>query len=208
MSKVTVVYHSASGHTLVQARAVARGAASVEGTEVTLLSVEEVSQNWEVLHAADALIFGSPTYMGGVSAQFKGFMDATGGIWFQQLWKDKLAAGFTNSGDQSGDKLNTLVQLVIFAAQHGMNWIGLDLLPGNDTSKGSIEDLNRLGSWIGAMAQSNKDQGPELAPPSSDLLTAEYLGRRVALATQRWMRGKQIELATIAATRLSSTVSA
>src|SRR3712207_5228605 len=120
MSKVTVVYHSGNGHTAVQARAVARGAASAEESEVAAVSVEEAGQNWEVLHAADALIFGSPTYMGGVSAQFKGFMDSTGGIWYQQLWKDKLAAGFTNSGDQSGDKLNTLVQLVIFAAQHGM----------------------------------------------------------------------------------------
>lgn len=100
-------------------------------------------------------------------------------------WKDKLAAGFTNSASQSGDKLNSLVQLAIFAMQHGMVWVGLDLLPGNNSSKGSIADLNRLGGFVGAMAQSNSDAPPSEAPIESDRKTAEHLGRRVATMARR-----------------------
>jgi multimeric flavodoxin WrbA len=107
-------------------------------------------------------------------------MDATSKLWYGRAWKDKVAAGFTNSASQSGDKLNSLIQLAIFAAQHGMIWVGLDLLPGNNNSKGSIADLNRLGSFLGAMAQSNADEGPDKGPIPSDLETAKVLGKRVA----------------------------
>lgn len=185
MSKIVVVYHSGYGHTEVQAKAVARGAAKVEGSEVKLLNVEEAQQQWDTLNAADAIIFGSPTYMGSASAQFKGFMDASSSIWYQRGWKDKVAAGFTTSASQSGDKLNTLVQLTVFAAQHGMIWVGNDLLPGNNSSTGSVNDLNRLGGFLGALAQANSDQGPDVAPLQSDLLTAEHLGERVALITKK-----------------------
>lgn len=185
MSKIVVVYHSGYGHTEVQAKAVARGAAKVEGSEVKLLNVEEAQQQWDTLNAADAIIFGSPTYMGSASAQFKGFMDASSSVWYQRGWKDKVAAGFTTSASQSGDKLNTLIQLTVFAAQHGMIWVGNDLLPGNNSSTGSVNDLNRLGGFLGALAQANSDQGPDVAPLQSDLLTAEHLGERVALITKK-----------------------
>ena len=185
MSKIVVVYHSGYGHTEVQAKAVARGAAKVEGSEVKLLNVEEAQQQWDTLNAADAIIFGSPTYMGSASAQFKGFMDASSSIWFQRGWKDKVAAGFTTSASQSGDKLNTLIQLTVFAAQHGMIWVGNDLLPGNNSSTGSVNDLNRLGGFLGALAQANSDQGPDVAPLQSDLLTAEHRGERVALIPKK-----------------------
>ena len=97
--------------------------------------------------------------MGSVSAAFKKFMDDSSKAWFGSAWKDKLAAGFTNSGSQSGDKLNSLIQLMVFANQHGMLWVSLGLMPGNNNSKGSVDDLNRLGSFSGAMSQSNVDQG-------------------------------------------------
>jgi len=106
------------------------------------------------------------------------------------LWRDKIAAGFTNSGAQAGDKLSTLIQLTLFAAQHGMHWVGLDLPPANNSSSGSDSDLNRLGFWLGAGAQSNTDQGPDLGPPGSDLATAAYLGKRVATATAQFVRGR------------------
>ncbi|MEJ2299764.1 MAG: hypothetical protein P8X94_14965, partial [Woeseiaceae bacterium] len=101
-------------------------------------------------------------------------------------WADKLAAGFTNSGSQNGDKQNTLVDIASFAAQHGMVWVNLNLLPGNNSSKGSVEDLNRLGSYLGAMAQSNVDEGADVAPPEADLETAAKLGERVAKCARRW----------------------
>jgi multimeric flavodoxin WrbA len=184
--KVAVVYHSGYGHTAEQAKAVARGAESVENTTVKLIALGDAETPWAELESADAIIFGSPTYMGSVSAPFKKFQDESSKPWYERKWKDKIAAGFTNSASQNGDKLNTLQTLAIFAAQHGMIWVGLDLLPGNNNSKGSVEDLNRLGSFLGAMAQSNADQGPEHGPIASDLKTAEYLGKRVATLTARF----------------------
>ncbi|HSH53763.1 MAG TPA: flavodoxin family protein [Methylotenera sp.] len=187
MTKVAVVYHSGYGHTGAQAQAVARGAQKVEGAVVTLLTSEE-AQKWELLADVDAIIFGSPTYMGSASGQFKAFMDASSKVWYTRDWKDKVAAGFTTSASQSGDKLSTLIQLAVFAAQHGMIWVGQDLMPGNNSSTGSVNDLNRLGSFLGAMAQANSDQGADVAPINSDLLTAEYLGERVATVAKR-LRG-------------------
>jgi multimeric flavodoxin WrbA len=180
MVKIAVVYHSGYGHTARQAQAVADGAAGIANVRVQLVSVENVEQHWRDLNDADAIIFGAPTYMGSVSAPFKAFMDKSSKAWAGQKWKDKIAAGFTNSASQSGDKLNTLIQLAVFAAQHGMHWINLGLMPGNNSSQGSPEDLNRLGSYLGAMAQSNSDAAPGIAPTASDLRTAAHLGRRVA----------------------------
>jgi NAD(P)H dehydrogenase (quinone) len=108
MTQVAIVYHSGYGHTAEQAKAVARGAQKVAGVDVVLLTSDEAQQQFDQLKAADAIIFGSPTYMGSASAQFKAFMDASSKAWFTQDWKDKIAAGFTNSGSQNGDKLSTL----------------------------------------------------------------------------------------------------
>lgn len=191
-ARIAVVYHSGYGHTARQAAAVAEGAGQVAGTEVLLLGVEEADGRWNDLLVADALIFGAPTYMASASAAFKAFQDATSRLVMTKgfVWRDKIAAGFTNSGGQSGDKLSTLMQMALFAAQHGMHWVNLGLPPGNNTSTGSAEDLNRLGFFLGAAAQSNADQGPDLAPPPSDLATARHLGRRVAEVTAQFLRGR------------------
>ncbi|MEJ2257253.1 MAG: flavodoxin family protein [Woeseiaceae bacterium] len=185
-----VVYHSGYGHTAKQAEAVLSGMKKVADVDARLISVEDLededSSAWEALDGADALVFGCPTYMGSPSSGMKTFMEATSGRWMEQKWADKLAAGFTNSGSQNGDKQNTLVDIASFAAQHGMVWVNLNLLPGNNSSKGSVEDLNRLGSYLGAMAQSNVDEGPDVAPPEADLETAAKLGERVAKCARRW----------------------
>src|SRR5438876_3767274 len=154
MTQIAIVYHSGYGHTARQAEAVARGVRSSPGAIAHLVRVEDVEQHWATLAAADAIAFGAPTYMGSASAPFKAFMDASSKAWGAGSWKDKVAAGFTNSASQNGDKLATLQQFAIFAAQHGMIWVGLGLPPGNNSSKGSPEDLNRLGSFLGAMGQS------------------------------------------------------
>lgn len=194
-TSIAVVYHSGYGHTAKQAEAVARGAQSVEGASVDLVSVDGPDAPWDLLAQADAIIFGAPTYMGGPSAQFKAFQDATSSTVFAagSLWKDKLAAGFTNSASRSGDKLAALQQMSIFAAQHGMHWVNLGLPPANNSSTGAETDLNRLGFFLGAGAQSNADQGPDLAPPRADLLTAEHLGRRVAETALQFVRGRQFQ---------------
>jgi NAD(P)H dehydrogenase (quinone) len=192
MAHIAIAYHSGFGHTARQAVAVARGVESVQGATVELLTVDEPTDDlWRKLEAADAIIFGAPTYMGSPSAVFKAFEEAAvDPVWAKNLaWRDKIAAGFTNSKAMSGDKLNTLVDLAVFAAQHGMIWVGLDQYPGWATSTASIEDLNRLGSWLGAMAQSDADLSAEKAPPDTDLRTAEALGVRVARITLRHLRG-------------------
>jgi len=190
MTLIAIAYHSGYGHTLRQAQSVAAGAGSVAGAEAKLFAVDTLTESdWAELASASAIIFGSPTYMGSASAPFKAFMDASSKPWMAQAWKDKIAAGFTTSGSQSGDKLNTLIQLMVFANQHSMIWVGLDLMPGNNSSKGSVNDLNRLGSFSGAMAQANADQGAE-AMLDSDLRTAEHLGARVAETALAFTRGR------------------
>jgi multimeric flavodoxin WrbA len=189
-AKVCVIYHSGFGHTARLAESVAAGVRRVDGVECLVVSVDELedaeAETWSRIDDADAMIFGCPTYMGSLSAGIKKFMEMTSSRWFEQKWADKLAAGFTNSGSHNGDKQNTLVGLATFAAQHGMVWINLNILPGNNTSKGTVDDPNRLGSCLGAMAQSNIDQGPDLVPPQTDLETGSRLGERVALCTRRW----------------------
>lgn len=172
---VSIVYDSGYGHTRKQAEAVADGVRRVSGAKAQLIAVREGEISWDALAASHAIIFGSPTYSGTVSARLKQFMeDSTRPAWLPQSWRNKIAAGFTNSGAQHGDKLNTLVAMALFAAQHGMIWVGLDLFPGR-----TADDLNRIGGWLGAMAQSD-DVSPDISPISSDLKTAAHLGQRVA----------------------------
>ena len=115
---------------------------------------------WDTLDGADAFVFGSATYMGNVSAAFQAFAEQTGRRCLNGTWRDKVAAGFTNSGAKAGDKMHTLTSLAVFAAQHHMHWVNLGLGAGWNSSAGSEDDLNRLGFWLGAGAQTDVDVGP------------------------------------------------
>jgi len=189
-TSIAVVYHSGYGHTEIIAQAVAEGAGTVDGVNVSIVAAGDIdspeSAALAQLDSADALIFGAPTYMGSASAVFKGFMEATSTRWMEQKWADKLAAGFTNSGSMNGDKQNTLIEFFTFAMQHGMAWVGLGQMPGNNHSAGSEAGANRLGASIGCMSQANVDQGGDVAPPESDRETARLFGARVARAALRW----------------------
>ena len=185
MSKVSVVYHSGFGHTTALAEAIAKGVNGVAGVQASLIPVAEAEARQSDLDTADAIVFGSPTYMGGVTADFAKFKDWSSKSWASRAWQNKIAAGFTVSASWGGDKQNTLYQLLTLAAQHGMVWIGLGLPPGNNNSKGSSDDLNRTGASLGLMAQANADQGVEGIGPS-EFRTAEAFGRRIAEATLRW----------------------
>jgi len=186
MIKIAIVSHSGYGHTFEVAKHVAIGVKQ-GGAEAVHYTAAEAIEKMDELKGFDGMIFGSPTYMGSASADFKKFMDASSKAWFTQQWHNKIAAGFTNSGSMSGDKLCTLTQLAIFASQHSMIWVGNDLMPGNNSSKGSDEDLNRLGSSLGLMTQSNSDQGPDVTPPLSDRKTAEHFGKRIAEITIKFV---------------------
>ncbi|MDE3725047.1 flavodoxin family protein [Nocardiopsis sp. N85] len=195
--RVSVVFHSGYGHTARQAEAAVRGAEGTEGVRASLHDATVLDEGlWSALDAADAIVFGTPTYMGGVSAAFQTFAEATSSIWQRRGWQGKLAAGFTNSAGTNGNKDTVLSALAVFAAQHGMVWVPLGLLPGGEySSRGHRDDLNRLGGFTGAMAQSSSDLGPDLAPAGSDLRTAEHLGAQVAKAALRFEHGRAAVMA-------------
>jgi multimeric flavodoxin WrbA len=177
-----VVSDSGYGHTLRMAQAVAGGA----GASLLAIDAEGMlpAGGWEQLKAADAIIFGAPTYMGSVSWQFKKFADASSRPWYAQEWKDKLAAGFTNSAGMNGDKFNTLVTLFTLAMQHGMIWVSQGLMPSN-TQAARRDDVNYLVSYGGAIAQSPSDAGADAMAPG-DLETARLFGERVASLAKRF----------------------
>lgn len=193
MTKITVVYYSNfKGATEQLAKAVARGAESVPDTDVMLVRVEDVDEHWQRLHDSDAIIFGTPTYIGSVAAKFKEFVEKLAGeVWLKRMWLNKIAGGFTVSAGRSGDKLNCLQQLVIFASQMSMIWVPVRITGGNYSSQGSEEDLNRMAGYIGVMAQANIDEPADLAPPPSDIETAEMHGNHIANVARQYALGRR-----------------
>jgi NAD(P)H dehydrogenase (quinone) len=185
--RIAIVYFSGAGHTRVLARHVADGIDGVDGAHAEQIDVEKMGPgDWTALEEADAIVFGGPTYMGSAAAGFKAFMDASGSdIWTSQLWRDKIAAGFTVATFPSGDKLSTLTQLAVFAAQQSMIWVGLDETgaPVNKSKPG----INRDGSSLGLMATSSPDKS--LMIGEGDARTAQRFGARIARATRRWVTG-------------------
>jgi NAD(P)H dehydrogenase (quinone) len=182
MTKVAIVYHSKQGHTKILATEVAKGAQSIADTHVDIISATD-KIDWELLNSSDAIIFGCPTYLGNVTGEFKlYFMDASGDAYLNQKWKNKIAAGFTNSHSASGDKLTVLLQMAVFAAQHGMIWVG----QAEKRSGSSIDDVNRLGSYMGSMAQCDPSLG-DILPPQGDRKTAFLLGKRVAEIAKKFI---------------------
>jgi len=180
-SKIVIVFHSGYGHTKRMAEAVADGA---KGTLLAIDAEGNLPQGgWEQLAAADAIVMGSPTYMGSASWQFKKFADASSKPWFTHAWKDKLFAGFTNSASPSGDKLSTLHQMFTLAMQHGGLWVGTGMMPSSSKAA-TRDDINHLGSFAGAMAQSPSDAGVDEMLPG-DLATARAFGERVATMAAR-----------------------
>ncbi|MEO6322792.1 MAG: flavodoxin family protein [Polaromonas sp.] len=184
MPAIAVIYHSGYGHTQRMAQSIAAGA----GAELVAIDAEGKLPDggWETLNAADAIIMGSPTYMGSVSWQFKKFADASSKPWYTGAWKDKLFAGFTNSSALNGDKSSTLNYLFTLAMQHGGIWVSQGVMPSNSKAA-QRNDANFLGSYSGAIAQSPSDAGAgEMAP--GDLETARKFGQRVADVASRFRR--------------------
>lgn len=179
--KIVIVYHSGYGHTKKVAEAVA------EGSGGALLPIDAEGNlpdgGWEQLAAADAIVFGSPTYMGSVSWQFKKFADASSKPWFTQQWKNKLAAGFTNSATMNGDKLSTLHYLFTLSQQHSMLWVGTGLMPSN-AKAATRNDVNYVGSFSGLMTATPSDASADEMVPG-DIATAKKFGERIAEAAAK-----------------------
>ena len=179
--KIVIVYHSGYGHTAKVAEAVA------EGSGGALLAIDAEGNlpdgGWDKIAAADSVIFGSPTYMGSVSWQFKKFADASSKPWFTQVWKDKLAAGFTNSATLNGDKLSTVHYLFTLSQQHSMIWVSAGLMPMN-AKKHTRDDLNNLGGYAGLITATPSDASTSEMVPG-DLATAVAFGQRVKDVTAK-----------------------
>jgi NAD(P)H dehydrogenase (quinone) len=184
MTKLAIIYHSAHGHTEHIARRVLEGAQQVEGVEAHLIKAEDMGTRPNDLVDFDGFIMGSPTYLGGVSGQFKSFMDSTGRLWGKQGLKGKLAAGFTVSSLPAGDKQSTLMSMFVFAMQHGMLWVGNPILPEQHSGVPYDEAANRLGSWSGLMAQAGHSAPADSFVPG-DVKTAHMFGRNFANTLQR-----------------------
>ena len=156
--------------------------AIAEGAQASLLQISAEGslseQQWSDIQAAHFIILGSPTYMGGPSWQFKKFADESSKPWFADLWKDKVFGGFTNSASVNGDKLSTLQYFTLLAAQHRGIWVGVGMKSAN-TKASQRDDVNRMGSFVGPMAQTPADAAPEEMSPG-DLETARLYGVRVA----------------------------
>ncbi|MFT5429000.1 MULTISPECIES: flavodoxin family protein [unclassified Psychrobacter] len=171
---IAVIYHSNYGHTKRVAEAIVMGAHQ-QLPEAQAKAVDVHDVDWDFLDQADLLVFGSAVYMGSVTAEFKTFMDETSKRWYHRKWEGKWAAAFANSGGLSGDKLAVLQQISLYAMQHGMNWIGLPLMPTGHEA----HDLNRLSSFLGLMTQS-LDGPPEETPGKGDIDTAIWFGDHLA----------------------------
>lgn len=181
MAQIVIVFHSGYGHTAKIAEAVAASAGA------TLLPIgadgELPADGWARLGEADMIVFGSPTYMGMASWQFKKFADASAKAWFTQAWKDKLFAGFTNSASMNGDKASTLSYLVTLAMQHGGIWVGAGMMPSNSKAA-TRDDINYVAGFSGLMTTTPSDASTD-EMVQGDLATAAKFGERLAQVARR-----------------------
>ncbi|KAK8706108.1 hypothetical protein V6N13_049685 [Hibiscus sabdariffa] len=137
-TKVYIVYYSMYGHVEQLAEEIKKGAASVEGVEATLWQTlsEEILGKMSAppksdvpiitpndLAEADGFIFGFPTRFGMMSAQFKAFMDATGGLWRTQQLAGKPAGIFYSTGSQGGGQETTPLTAITQLVHHGMIFV-------------------------------------------------------------------------------------
>jgi NAD(P)H dehydrogenase (quinone) len=186
LRKVAIVFHSGYGHTKRVAEHVEKGVAT-RGVSVERVAIDSEGNlpesSWLALQDADAIIFGTPTYMGGPSWQFKKFADASSKQWFRMDWKGKVAAGFTNSASIDGDKESTLHYLVTLASQHKMLWSSSGLAPANAKAS-TREDINYLGGYLGLVVVSPSDSSVDEMIPGY-LRTAEAFGANVAEVVKR-----------------------
>jgi len=181
MRNIVIVYHSGYGHTQKVAEAVAAGSRG------TLLAIDAEGNlpagGWERLAAADAIVFGSPTYMGGPSWQFKKFADASSKAWFKKQWRNKMAAGFTNSATLNGDKFSTINYFFTLSQQHGMFWVGMGMHAPNAKAS-TRDDINNVGGYAGLMTVTPSDASADEMVPG-DLSTARAFGERLVEALHK-----------------------
>jgi NAD(P)H dehydrogenase (quinone) len=204
--RILIVYYSLYGHTFKLARAVEEGAKSVSGSEAQLRRVEEfdivlqktandpnITQirqaqsqipvcTLDDLRAADAVIFGSPTRFGNMTAQMKQLIDSTAGLWLKGEMEGKPAGVFTSTASTHGGQETTLLTMMVPLLHLGMIIVGVPY-----STEGMIHTEARGGTPYGPSTIAGA-RG-ELQPPESDLALARALGKRVAEVTRK-LRGQ------------------
>jgi len=203
--KVLIVYYSMYGHVFQLARAIEAGAKSVAGADVILRRVKEFAEveqatasneavvkvrdqqkdvpivSLDDLRAADAVIFGSPTRYGNMTAQLKQLFDSTAQLWLKGEMEGKIGAAFTSTASTHGGQETTLVTMMIPMLHLGMIIMGVPY-----SAPGMIHTEARGGTPYGPTTVA----GPrgELQPTKEDLEIARLLGVRVA-ETAKKLRG-------------------
>lgn len=190
MTKVAIVFHSGYGHTKVVAEEIAHGVRNAGATPV-LLEIEGPSQDFKPLldaaTEADAIVFGAPTYMGDISVGLKAFFEASSSAWYTSAWKDKVAGGFTNSFNASGDKLHALMSIFVLSQQQHMIWVGAGQPAsshGTPAPTFAADEVNRFSYSMGVATQSD-NASPEVTPGSGDREFARRYGLRIAQVTSK-----------------------
>ncbi|WBU54378.1 flavodoxin family protein [Paracoccus sp. SCSIO 75233] len=187
MTTIAIIYYSGYGHTAKLADAVTEGVRASGASPVVIRIPEDgviTDADWTVIEAADALIYGSPTYMGNVAWQFKRFADASSKLWAQQALAGRVAGGFTVSASTVGDKGETMSWLITFAQQHGQLWVGPGQMPSN-TLANTPADVNWTGFSTGLMGIARSDSTPDEGPYPGDLEAGRQYGQRIARIAAR-----------------------
>jgi NAD(P)H dehydrogenase (quinone) len=191
MTKLLVLYYSSYGHVETLANAIAEGAREVSGVEVTLKRVPEtmpletakahgvkVDQPAPVaspkeLGDYDAIIFGSPTRFGNMTAQMRNFLDQTGGLWAKGALVGKVGSVFTSTGTGGGNE-STIISFVTTLMHHGMVYVGL---PYSCPELADVSEVKGGSPW-GAATIAGADGSRK--PTAKELAQARFQGKHVA----------------------------
>jgi NAD(P)H dehydrogenase (quinone) len=199
MVKVNIIFYSMYGHIYKMAEAVAAGAREVEGAEVGIYQVPETLTDeilekmgaietkklfahipvltrdmyGEILAGADALIFGTPTRYGMMTAQMRAVLDGVGYLWSQDAFVGKVGSAFTSSNTQHGGQESTILTFHVTLFHLGMVVVGLPYAEKRQTIMGEITG----GSPYGASTIAGEDGSRQ--PSENELEMARYQGRHV-----------------------------
>jgi len=192
MAKVLVLYYSMYGHVETMAKAVAEGARSVAGTEVTIKRVPELMPEEAARKAGvkldqeapiatvdelanyDAIIFGTPTRFGNMAAQMRNFLDQTGRLWMSGGLIGKVGSVFTSSATQHGGQETTIISFHTTLLHHGMIIVGV---PYSCQEQMTMSEISG-GSPYGASTLAGGDGKRQ--PSENELKIARFQGSHVA----------------------------
>ena len=201
MPRILVLYYSSYGHVETMARAVAEGAASVEGAEVLVKRVPELVPDQVARGAGmkleqeapmadplelgryDAVIVGSPTRFGNMAAQMRNFWDQTGSLWVQNALLGKVGGAFTSTASQHGGQEMTITSIHTTLLHHGMIVVGL---PYSWAGNAQMREISG-GTPYGASTIAGADGSRQ--PSDNELEGARYQGRHIAEIAARLERG-------------------